>query len=91
MGVGGEDFSPSIRLASPRGGDRRSGRIEAHGTFLMAVVEDAPDITLAELRERLGEERGEELAISTIHEFFLRHGMSYNETRRTPASSGETM
>ena len=70
----------------PRGGDRRSGRIEAQSDFLMAAIEEAPDITLAELRERLIEERGETFAISTIHEFFRRHGISYKKRPRTPAS-----
>ena len=33
----------------PRGGDRRSGRIEGAAAFLLAKVEETPDITLAEL------------------------------------------
>lgn len=33
----------------PRGGDRRSGRIEAQHDFLISAIEEAPDITLAEL------------------------------------------
>lgn len=70
----------------PRGGDRRSGRIEAQADFLMAAVEETPDITLAELRERLIDERGEIFAVSTIHEFFRRHGVSYKKRPRTPAN-----
>ena len=70
----------------PRGGDRRSGRIEAQTGFLIAAIEERPDITLAELRERLIEERGETFAISTIHEFFRRHGISYKKRPRTPAN-----
>ena len=46
----------------PRGGDRRSGRIEAQADLLMQAIEDVPDITLAELRERLIAERGETFA-----------------------------
>ena len=34
----------------PRGGDRRSGRIEGAAAFLLAKVEETPDITLAELQ-----------------------------------------
>jgi len=56
----------------PRGGDRRSGRIEAQHDVLMAAIKEAPDITLAELRNRLIEERGERFALSTIHDFFRR-------------------
>ncbi len=65
----------------PRGGDRRSGRIEAQRDFLMAAIEEAPDITLAELRDRLTRERGETFALSTIHEFFRRHGISFKKDR----------
>jgi transposase len=69
-----------------RGGDRRSGRIEAQADFLMTAIEETPDITLAELRDRLVDERGETFAISTIHEFFRRHRISYKKRLRTPAS-----
>ena len=33
----------------PRGGDRRSGRIEAQADLLMRAIEETPDITLMEL------------------------------------------
>ena len=69
-----------------QGGDRRSGRIEAQADFLMMAIDEAPDITLAELRDRLIEERGEAFAVSTIHGFFRRHGVSYKKRLRTPAS-----
>lgn len=70
----------------PRGGDRRSGRIEAQADFLLDTIEETPDITLAELRERLIEERGETFAISTLHDFFRRHGISYKKRQLMPAS-----
>lgn len=70
----------------PRGGDRRSGRIEAQSDLLMSAISETPDITLAELRQRLIDERGETFAISTIHEFYRRHGVTFKKRRRTPAS-----
>ena len=72
--------------AKPRGGDRRSGRIEAQADFLMRAIEEVPDITLAELRERLIAERGEAFAISTIHDFYRRHGVTFKKRRRMPVS-----
>lgn len=74
----------------PRGGDRRSGRIEAQADLLMSAIEETPDITLAELRERLIAERGETFGISTIHEFYRRHGVTLKKRRRTPASRSAT-
>jgi transposase len=70
----------------PRGGDRRSGRIEAQADLLLATVEAVPDITLAELREKLIAERGETFAISTIHGFFRRRGITYKKRPPTRAS-----
>ena len=72
--------------ARPQGGDQRSGRIEAHAAFLLAAIGDVPDVTLEELRARLADERGERVAVSTLHRFFRRHGVSYKKRRRTPAS-----
>ena len=70
---------------------RRSGRIEAQHAFLMAAIETKPDITLAELRERLIKERGEAFAISTIHDFFRRHGISFKKRQRMPANRNAKM
>lgn len=72
--------------AKPQGGDRRSERIEAQGDLLLRAVEETPDITLEELRDRVVAERGERFAISTIHDFFRRHGVTYKKRRRMPAS-----
>jgi len=40
-----------------QGGDTRSGRIEAHGPAILAMVGEAPDITLVEIAERLEQDR----------------------------------
>jgi transposase len=70
----------------PRGGDRRSGRIEAQSDLLMSAIKETPDITLAELRQRLIDERGETFAISTVHDFYRRHGVTFKKRRRMPVS-----
>ncbi len=69
--------------AKPQGGDRRSGRIEAHAEFLLNQVAQTPDVTLAELQARL-RERGVAVGIGTMWRFFDRHGISFkkNRTRR---------
>ena len=36
---------------APTGGDRRSGRIEAHGDYLLGLIRRQPDITLLEIEE----------------------------------------
>ena len=68
----------------PRGGDRRSGRIEAQTDFLMDAMAETPDITLAEVRSRLIDERGGTFALSTIHDVFRRHGVSDKKDSARP-------
>ncbi len=66
--------------AKPQGGDRRSGRIEAHANFLLDRVARTPDMTLAELQARL-RERGVAVGIGTVWRFFERHGISFKKNR----------
>ena len=42
------DYAP-LRM----GGDQRSGRVEAHADYLLGLVRREPDLTLAEIRDRL--------------------------------------
>lgn len=70
----------------PRGGDRRSGRIEAQADFLLAKVDEAPDTTLSELREALRDDRGLVVAISTLWRFFERRRVTFKRRRPTRAS-----
>ncbi len=70
----------------PRGGDRKSGRIEAHGDFLLGQIKDVPDMTLEELREQLRGERGLEVSISALWRFFDRHQVAFKKRRRTRAN-----
>jgi len=79
----GVSISSAIRWTSLRrrtgdvrpqrlGGDKRSGRIEAHGPLILSLVEAKADITLVELRGALAE-RGIAVAVSTLWRFFDRH------------------
>jgi hypothetical protein len=45
-----------------QGGDRRSQHIEAEAAFILGVVEEKPDLTLAEIQTRL-KERGKRAGI----------------------------
>lgn len=70
----------------PRGGDRKSGRIDAHGDFLLGRIKDVPDMTLEELREQLRGERDLEVSISALWRFFDRHHVTFKKRRRTRAN-----
>lgn len=73
---------------SPRrlGGDRRSHRIDAFREEILGLVAERPDLTLAEIAEHLKAQHGLGPALSTVHRFFQRHGVSYKKRRRMPAS-----
>lgn len=72
--------------ARPLGGDRHSHRIERHAEFLLAEVARQDDITLAELQQKLRDERGVHVAISTIWRFFDRRRMTFKKRRGTQAN-----
>lgn len=67
------------------GGDRRSGRIEAHAELILSLVAEMPDMTLAELQTRLAEKRIG-AGIGTLWRFFKRRGITRKKRPRTPPS-----
>lgn len=63
--------------ANPVRGHRRA-ILEAQAGWLMELVKDRPDITLAEIRARL-EKRGISACLSTIWSFYDRRGLSFKK------------
>lgn len=55
----------------PQGGDRRSGRIEAHAAVILGALERKSDITLADLRTELVG-HGVGVSIAGLWRFFKR-------------------
>jgi transposase len=76
--------------AKRQGGDRWSHVTEAHAGRILAILGEAGDITLMELKARLGETGGT-VSISALSRFFRRHaitrkkrpGMRQNRSVRT--------
>ena len=62
---------------APSGGDRRSGRIEAHHDYLLGLIRRSPDKTLLEIQERLIANCGERFAVSVLWRFFDRHAITF--------------
>jgi transposase len=75
--------------ALPQGGDKRSYRIEAYASGLLALVEHTPDMTLAEIADWLDETHGLRVASGTVWRLFDRHGVTFkkNRTRRRTAAA----
>ena len=58
---------------TPKGGDHRSERIEAHHDYLLGLIGRQPDITLLEIRERLIANCGQRFSTSVLWRLFDRH------------------
>jgi transposase len=65
----------------PQGGDKRSQRIEAHGDEILALVDETPDLTLAEIAAHLEHAHGLGVALSTVWRFFERRGITLKKNR----------
>lgn len=71
--------------AKAQGRDTRSRWIEVHAPTILALHEARRDITLDELRRDLGQV-GVAVAISTLHRFFARHGITRKKRLATRSS-----
>jgi len=73
----------------PQGGDYRSHRMEAHADEILGLIEERPDITLAEIAAHLHETHGLRVAQSTVWRLLDRHGLTVKKNRaRQRAAAG---
>ena len=63
-------------LPRPQGGDKRSHRIEVHAGEILALVDETPDMTLAEIAAHLERAHGLRVVQSTVWRFFERRGIT---------------
>ena len=66
-------------------------KLDAHEAFILSLIEDTPDITLAEIGEHLATECDVRAAPSTVWLFLDRRGITFEKRRRTPQSSSVPM
>jgi len=62
-----------------RQGKPKGSKLDAHEKFLLALIEDKPDITLREMVEKLKRECGADAGKSTLSRFFLERGFTYKK------------
>jgi transposase len=72
-------------------GQPSRSKLDAHEAFILGLIEDAPDITLAEIGERLAAEGGVRAASSTVWLYLDRRGITFKKRRRTPPNSNAPM
>lgn len=73
----------------PCGGDTHSQRMEAHAEEILALIEETPDLTLAEISAHLDGAYGLRVAQSTVWRLLDRHGMTFkkNGARKRTATA----
>ncbi len=64
-----------------QGGDRRSQRIEARAAAVLALIEETPDMTPAEIAAHLEDAHGLRVSQSTVWRFFHRRGITFKKNR----------
>jgi len=77
-------------VARKQGQPSRS-KLDPHERFILDLIEATPDLTLAEIGERLAEDCGVRAVPSTVWMFLARRGITYKKRRRMPASSSGRM
>ena len=70
-----------------RGGNHRSHRIDAHRDLIFSWIEATPDLTLAEVAERLDQAEGYRPLPSVVCRFFQRHGVTRKNVWPAPFAS----
>ncbi len=75
------------RSARKQGQPKRS-KLDPHRTFLLDLVEAEPDITIAEMQDRLRSEAGIEASVGTIWTFLDRAGLTFK--KRPPTRPSRT-
>ena len=78
------------RSARKQGQPKRS-KLDQHREFLLALIEAEPDITIAEMQERLRSEAGVTVSVGTVWTFLDRAGLTFKKRPPTrPSRSART-
>lgn len=84
-------FRDHGETAARRQGYPSGSKLDAHADFILGLVEEQADITLAEIAERLAAERGVSAVVSTVWTFFARRGITFKKRPPMPTSSSAPM
>lgn len=80
-------YRESGEMAARKQGQPSRSKLDPHEGFILSLVVEAPDITLAEIAERLAAEHGVRAVPSMIWVLLDRRGITFKKRRRMPASN----
>ena len=84
-------FRATGSVEPERQGKPSGSVLDAHEAFILGLIEETADITLAEMAERLQKERSMSVDPSTIWYFLRRRGITYKKRRPTRRSNSAKM
>ncbi len=65
-----------------RQGRPRGSKLDAHEGFLLGLIDETDDITLAEMQDRLRAKRGVSVGLGTLWRFFDGRAVTWKKSRR---------
>ena len=68
-------------------GQPPGSKLDDHEAFILGLVEETPDISLAEITEHLGLEHQVSVCPATVWHFFDKRGITFKKRQRMRASS----
>ena len=68
-------------IAARKQGQPGGSKLDVHEAFILALVAERPDISLAEIAQRLAGERAVSACPATVWYFFERRGISFKKNR----------
>jgi len=74
-------------VAARKQGQPPGSKLDEHEAFILGLVEETPDISLAEIAEQILAERSVSAVPSTVWEFFNKRGITFKKRQRMRASS----
>ena len=78
-------------LEPGRQGKPPGSKLDAHESFILALVEADKGIALHEIAEKLAAERGVRACAATVWSFFFKRGLTHKKRPATPRSSSARM
>ena len=72
-------------------GQPPGSKLDKHEAFILGLIEETPDISLAEIAVRLLAERSLSAVPSTVWEFFNKRGITFKKRPRMRANSSAKM
>ena len=84
-------FLQTGETAARKRGQPSRSRLDPHESFILGLIDEMPDITLAEIAERMIREHGVRVAPSTVWMFLAKRDVTFKKRQRMRASSNALM